>query len=504
MEVLQAIIVGTGFSGLGSAIRLKQAGLGGFLVFEKSDSVGGTWRDNHYPGAACDIESHLYSFSFEPNPGWSRTFAPQKEILAYLNHCADKYGIRPLIRFNTSVVRATWDERSATWEVLASDGSRHRARALISACGGISRPSLPDVPGAESFTGKTFHSARWDHDASLAGKRVAVIGTGASAIQIVPSIAPIVGKLSVFQRTAPWIVPRNDRAIRPNAKSAYRKFPALQKLARGALYARHELFALGFLGNERVMQLGEWQARVHREKQISDPVLRAKVTPKYRLGCKRVLISNDYYPALQLPTTELVTDSIESIVPDGIVTRDGQHRQFDAIVYATGFHVADFEAPFEVRGRGGRELKEVWRESPEAYLGTTISGFPNLFVVFGPNTGLGHNSMVYMIESQVAYVIDALKTMKTRALASVEIRREAQTSFNQEIQTRLAKTIWATGCKSWYISASGRNTTLWPGFTFEFRKRTRKFDLAPYEISRETARAADANGALRSQESSAE
>lgn len=485
-QVLSAIVIGTGFSGLGSAIRLKQAGFD-FLVLERSDSVGGTWRDNHYPGAACDIESHLYSFSFELNPKWTRTFATQGEILAYLNHCADKYGIRPLIRFNTAAVKATWDERTATWEVVASDGSRYHARAIVSACGGITRPSLPDIPGAASFKGKTFHSARWDDDYALEGKSVAVIGTGASAIQIVPAIAPKVKKLSVFQRTAPWVIARNDHAIGERAQSVYDAFPATQKVVRGALYARHEAFALAFLGNQTVGKLGEFQGRKHLESQVRDIALRDKLTPKYPMGCKRVLISNDYYPALQRPNAELVTDGIASIVADGIITNGGKKYEVDAIVCATGFYVADFEAPFEVRGRRGAELSEVWRHTPEAYLGTTISGFPNLFVVFGPNTGLGHNSMVYMIESQIAYVIDALRTMKNERIATVEIKREAQRAFNEEMQTRLAKTIWATGCKSWYISASGRNTTLWPGFTFEFRKRTRKFDLAAYDATAESA-----------------
>ncbi len=489
-HVLSAIVIGTGFSGLGSAIRMKQAGLD-FIVLERSDSVGGTWRDNHYPGAACDIESHLYSFSFELNPKWTRTFAAQGEILAYLNHCADKYGIRPLIRFNAGAVKATWDERTATWEVVASDGSRHYARAIVSACGGITRPSLPDIKGAASFKGKTFHSARWDDDYALEGKRVAVIGTGASAIQIVPSIAPNVAKLTVFQRTAPWVIPRNDRAIGERAQSVYDTFPATQKAVRGALYARHEAFALAFLGNQTIGKLGEFQARKHLQSQVRDIALREKLTPKYPMGCKRVLISNDYYPALQRPNTELVTDGIASIVEDGVITNDGTKYELDAIVYATGFYVADFEAPFEVRGRRGAELSEVWKRTPEAYLGTTISGFPNLFVVFGPNTGLGHNSMVYMIESQIAYVMDALRTMKDKRLSSVEIKRESQRVFNEEMQTRLAKTIWATGCKSWYISASGRNTTLWPGFTFEFRKRTRKFDLAAYDVTDQSVVVAD-------------
>lgn len=486
VPIYEVVVVGTGFSGLGMAVRLKQAGIDDFLVFEAASGVGGTWRDNHYPGAACDVMSHLYSFSFEHNPSWSHSFARQKEILDYLDHCADKYDVRRHIRFDAAVTKATWDEASGTWEILAKDGSRVRARALVSGSGGINRPSYPDVPGWGSFAGKVMHSARWDDDAKLEGKRIAVIGTGASAIQIVPELAKIAGHLTVFQRTAPWIVPRRDAPFSERAKRRFSRAPWTMNALRAGIYARNEVFALGFMGNETVMRLGEWQGRKHLEAQVSDPVLRKKLTPTFRLGCKRVLISNDYYPALTQSNVTLETEAIASVEPKGIRTKDGKLHEVDVIVCATGFFVADFAAPFELTGRGGKDLSATWKKTPEVYLGTTMAGFPNFFIVFGPNTGLGHNSMVYMIESQIAYVMSALRQMKERRLKSVEVLPDVQRKYNERIQARLAKTIWASGCKSWYIDQSGKNTTLWPGFTFEFRARTRHFDLADYRTEQAT------------------
>ncbi len=478
----EILIVGSGFAGLGMGIRLKQAGMNDFTILEQASDLGGTWRDNRYPGAACDVESHLYSFSFEQNPRWTRMFAPQQEILDYLEHCADKYGLRPHLRFNTSVVGATFSESNGLWEVRCSDGSTRRARVVIAACGGLSRPSTPDIPGLNRFAGPVFHSARWDHTCDLTGKTVAIIGTGASAIQIVPAIASDVAKLHVFQRTPPWILPKADRDLTSGEQKRFERLPVLQRLARLAQYWRHELIALGFVVNPKLLKLASRLALRYLKESVPDAALRAKLTPTYTMGCKRVLLSNDYYPALQRENVELVTSGIEEIRAHSIVTSDGVERPIDALVLATGFYAAEAVAPFDVKGRAGQELNEAWRDGPEAYLGTAVAGFPNMFLLVGPNTGLGHSSMVFMIESQLEYVMGCLHHLREQHLHSIEVKAEAQARYNTELQERLPRTVWATGCSSWYQTRTGRNTTLWPGFTFEYRFRTRRFDPADYEL----------------------
>ena len=428
------VIAGAGFSGLGMGIRLKQAGRDDFVILERSGEVGGTWRDNHYPGAGCDVESHLYSFSFEPNPRWTRTFAPQAEILDYLRHCADKYGLRRHIRFGAAVTRARFDERAGAWDVSTSDGGTLRASVLIAACGPLNREKLPDIPGLSSFGGKMFHSSRWDRSLPVRGKRVAVVGTGASAIQIVPSIAPEVERLFVFQRTPPWIIPKPDRSISPRRRALYARLPFTQRLARHAIYWQRELLALGMVIEPRIMKLPEALARRYLARSVASPELRRKLAPRYTMGCKRVLPTNDWYTALQRSNVELVTDAIRAVSARGVVTdgipNDGVEYAVDAIVLATGFEASEHVAPFEVRGRGGRDLAEVWLDGAEAYLGTTISGFPNLFLLVGPNTGLGHTSLLFMIESQIAYVVDALRTMRDKGLKIVDVRADAQARYN--------------------------------------------------------------------------
>jgi cation diffusion facilitator CzcD-associated flavoprotein CzcO len=487
---LPILIIGSGFAGLGMAIQLAKAGLHDFVLLEQDDDLGGTWRDNHYPGCACDVPSHLYSFSFEPWPGWTREFAPQREILEYLRHCADRYALRPHIRFGTRVAWARWDEAAGLWEVGtevrteagARAGETLRARVVVSACGAMSRPQLPDIPGLASFEGTIFHSARWDHAFPLAGKTVAVVGTGASAIQLVPAIAPDVARLFVYQRTPPWTLPKPDGPIAPWKRALFARVPAAQKLARAGIYWARELLALGFVVEPRLMKLGERIARKHLARSVADPALRAKVTPGYTLGCKRVLPTNDYLPALQRANVELVTGGIAEVRACSVVSQDGTARAVDAIVLATGFEVSEHVAPFAVRGRDGRNLEDVWGGAgAEAYLGTTVSGFPNLFFLIGPNTGLGHSSMVLMIESQLAYVLDAVKKMRARRLKLVDVKAAVQARYNARLQERLKRTVWASGCMSWYLTRSGKNTTLWPGFTFEFRLRTRRFDLRSYE-----------------------
>lgn len=482
------LIVGSGFAGLCMGIRLKQAGIDDFVILERAGQVGGTWRDNTYPGIACDVPSYLYSYSFEPSPRWSRFFAPQKEILAYLEHCATRYGIREHIRFHAAVKSARFDEGAGLWTVETADGQQLTGRALVSGAGhALSRPVYPDIAGRETFQGKTFHSARWDHSSSLEGKAVAVVGTGASAVQIIPSIGKTVGRMHVFQRTAAWVMPKPDRPIPAKEQELFRKHPALQKLARGAIYSIMEAMAVGYVVEPRLNAIREHRARRFLKKSVADPELRARLTPDFRLGCKRVLFADDYYATLCQPNVELVTDPIAEIRPRSVVTRDGKERPVDVIVYATGFEAAEVSAPYALAGRGGLDLDDAWKAAGgiQAYLGTTVSGFPNFFLIEGPNTGLGHSSMILMIESQVAYILDAIRTMRRDGLKSVEVLPETQARYNEKIQQRLARTVWNTGgCVSWYLTRAGKNTTAWPGFTWEFRLRTRRFDVKRYATER--------------------
>ncbi|HYV17034.1 MAG TPA: NAD(P)/FAD-dependent oxidoreductase [Conexibacter sp.] len=483
-------IVGSGFAGLGIAIKLKQAGRDDFVVLERADDVGGTWQANTYPGCQCDVPSNLYSFSFAPNPAWSRTFALQPEIWAYLRKVADDFGIRPHVRLGTELTGASWSEDEQRWHVETSRGA-FTARVLVAGMGGLSEPSIPQLPGAESFAGPAFHTARWDHDADLAGKRVAVIGTGASAVQVVPRIQPLVGKLSVFQRTPPWIMPHPGRAVRPRERGLFRVLPAGQRAVRGAVYWGRETYVLPFKFH-RLSRVPERMARAHLQQQVADPALRAKLTPGYEIGCKRILMSNEYFPALQQPNVELVTAGIAEIRPRSILTSDGAEHPVDAIVYGTGFRTNDMPAGERLRGREGRLLGDVWREQGmQALRGTTIAGFPNLFMLVGPNTGLGHNSIVFMIESQLAYVLDALGTMDARGAAVLDTREGAQAAFNARLQASMRGTVWTEGgCASWYLDAHGRNTTLWPGTSWSFRRATRRFDPAEHVLEAPTARRA--------------
>ena len=478
----QVAIIGTGFAGLGMAIALRRAGLTDFVVLEKAGEVGGTWRDNSYPGCACDVESHLYSFSFAPNPRWSRRFAPQAEILEYLRACARRFGVLPHIRFHQEVRQARFDEADGSWEIRTADAT-WRARVLISALGGLSTPSLPAIDGLGDFSGRCFHSQAWDHTCDLAGKRVAVIGTGASAIQIVPAIAPRVARLDLYQRTPPWILPRRDRRFARPARALLERLPLAGRLLRASIYCRLEARALSFTVAPELLELGERAARAHLARQVPDPALRRALTPDYALGCKRVLLSDDYYPAVGRRNVELITDPIRAIEGDRIVTTGGRARAVDAIILATGFRATSPIPPGLFLGSGGRDLTDVWADGPEAYKGTAVAGFPNLFFLVGPNCGLAHSSMVLMIESQIAYVMDALRVMRARRLSRVEVSPAAQAAFNQALQARLGDKVWSTGgCKSWYLHESGKNVALWPGFTWQFRRLTRRFDADSYRL----------------------
>jgi cation diffusion facilitator CzcD-associated flavoprotein CzcO len=477
----RTVIVGAGFSGIGMAVRLLEDGERDFVLLERADDLGGTWRDNTYPGCRCDVPSHLYSFSFAPNPNWSSTFSPQPEILDYLRGVAGRFGVTEHVRFNCELEGAQWDEAQSRWCLRTSHGPI-TADVLVCGQGPLSEPMLPEIPGLELFEGTLFHSARWNHDHDLRGERVAVIGTGASAIQLVPRIQPEVGRMHVYQRTAPWIVPHLNRPMRPFERALYSRLPPAQLAMRAAIYWARESFVLQFR-NRRVRKLATKLAMRQLEQQVPDPELRERLTPRYEIGCKRILPTDEWYPALMQPNVEVVTDGIREVRGRSIVNTDGSEREVDTIILATGFHVTDIRIAGLVRGREGRTLADLWNGSPTAYKGASVAGFPNLFFLVGPNTGLGHNSIVFMIESQVAYVADALRTMRRRGARTVEVREEAQTSYNRELDQLTRGTVWVTGgCASYYIDRNGRNSTLWPYFTWPFRTRTRAFDEAAYAL----------------------
>jgi cation diffusion facilitator CzcD-associated flavoprotein CzcO len=479
---VQVAIIGTGFAGIGTAVRLKQMGIEDFVLLERADDVGGTWRDNTYPGCQCDVPSHLYSLSFAPNPRWSRTFSLQPEIHAYLKRCAEEYDVLPHVRFGHEVTAAGWDEAAACWHLTTPHGTID-ADVVVSGVGALSEPSIPALPGLERFEGTTFHSAQWDHGHDLAGERVAVVGTGASSIQFIPRIQPRVGSLTLFQRTAPWVMPHPDRPISRAERRIYKAFPWAQKLMREGIYWAREATVLAFMHPRLMRAAGERVARRHLAKQVPDPELRRKLTPGYRMGCKRVLLSNEYFPALQQPNVEVVTDRIAEVRERSIVTTDGAEHPVDTIIFGTGFHVTDMPFADRARGRDGRTLAETWADGMQAHNGTTIHGFPNLFMLLGPNTGLGHNSVVYMIEAQIAYVAEALKAMRSHGAAVAEVRAEAQAASTAEVQQRLQGTVWNTGgCASWYLDEHGRNATIWPGFTYPFKRRLLRFDAGSYDL----------------------
>jgi cation diffusion facilitator CzcD-associated flavoprotein CzcO len=482
---VDVLIVGGGFSGLCMAIKLREAGMNSFLLIEKSDDIGGTWYDNRYPGCACDIPSHLYSFSFEPSPDWSRMYPGQREIHDYLKRCVERYKIAPNIRLNTRFREAIWDEAEDVWHATAGEGMRIRARVLVSGIGGLHVPHYPELKGMENFSGSKFHSSTWDHSVDLEGKNVAVVGTGASAIQFVPQIAPRVGKLYLFQRTPPWIVPRMDFAIAEKWKKRFRRFPAIMRAFRQFIFWRQEFRVLGFLGNRFVRTKATEIATHQLEKQIRAPKLRAALKPNYELGCKRVLVSDDFYPALTRPNVELVTDSIAEVRERSIVTADGVERPIDVLIFGTGFRATEPLIGIRLVGRGGVEIHDAWRERMSAYLGVTVSGFPNLFLLLGPNTGLGHNSVVLMIEAQVHYVMSCFSLMKRRKKRVLEVRPETQKQFVADIYRRLEGTVWQSGgCRSWYQDPrTGENTTLWPGSVVAYVRRTRQASPADYRLS---------------------
>ncbi|MET7906347.1 NAD(P)/FAD-dependent oxidoreductase [Streptomyces sp. NPDC005355] len=479
---LRIAVIGSGFSGLGTAIRLLQQGIDDFLVFERADEVGGTWRDNTYPGCACDVMSHLYSFSFAPNPRWKSTFGKQQELFAYLRDCADEFGVRSRIRFRHELTEARWDDLLKRWRISTTGGD-YTAQVLVTGTGYLSEPAIPDVPGLADFQGEVFHSARWRHDLDLTGRRVAVVGTGASAIQFVPAIQPEVGHLDLYQRTPPWIGPKDDKVNSALQTKLLTSVPGYQRFRRNFNMWGREILAF-VMARPAVAAKMQKMASDHLKKSVPDERLRAVLTPDYVLACKRLLFSNTYYPAIQQPNVDLVTDGIAKVTADAVVTADGQERPVDTIILGTGFEAVRRPIAERLFGRDGVSLEKTWREGMSALRGTGVAGFPNLFMMLGPNTTLGHSSQVIMIEAQIAYVLDALKTMDKRGLASVEVRPEAQRAYNERLDQRLEGTVWNAGnCRSWYLDEHGRNPSIWPTYTWRFRRATSRFDPSEHLLS---------------------
>jgi cation diffusion facilitator CzcD-associated flavoprotein CzcO len=476
------LIVGSGFAGLCAAIKLADGGESDYVVIERGHDVGGTWRDNTYPGACCDIPSQLYSFSFARNPEWTSSYSPQPEIWDYLRHVAREYGVLDKTVFDTELEHAAWDDDAQVWRCRTTSGDVV-AKTLITGTGGLSEPRLPDIEGLDGFRGALFHSARWDHSADLAGKRVAVIGTGASAIQIVPELQQVAAHLDVYQRTAPWVIPRNDRRYRKVERLALRRLPGLSRLYRTGIYWAHEGYVPAFTWQPRLGAPAEKAATINLRKAIKDPALRNQITPHFQLGCKRVLRSNTYYPALAADNVDLITDPIARVTPDAVVTDDGVEHPVDVVVVATGFYTTELPIAERIVGREGRSLAEEWAGGMSAYKGTTVHGFPNLFTIGGPNTAQGHTSVVFVIESQVAYICDAVRTMRERGYGALEPRSGVQDRYNASLQRRMKRTVWSRGgCMSWYQDAHGRITTLWPRSTVTLRRILARFDADAYDV----------------------
>jgi cation diffusion facilitator CzcD-associated flavoprotein CzcO len=479
-------IVGAGFGGIIAAHELKRAVLNSFVIFERANQVGGVWRDNLYPGCACDVRSNLYSLACNPNPHWTSSYASQREILQYLQDVVTQQDLEKHIRYSTNISEVRFLEREGCWQVCAQGHPSCRVRALILATGPHSRPSMPSIPGMATFQGKSFHSSAWDPSTDVASKKVAVIGTGASAVQIVPNIAPVVSQLFLFQRTPAWVIPRRERKVSRLEKWLFARLPLTQLLLRQAIYWLTEFAGMAFMGNAILNNIFTWVALRKLAREVHDPETRKNLTPNYKIGCKRVLVSDDFYPALNRLNVHLVTNGIDKITPCGIQTLDGQIHEVDLIVFATGFTVADTDNYLRVVGRDGRILTDVWMENgAEAYLGINIAGFPNLAVILGPNSGLGHSSALHVMESQMNYVTQYLAELeKATENASLDVRPELQKLYNIDLQHRLKRTVWATGCRSWYLDRKGKNTTIYPGLTWRYRQLTRHFHRNAYLLLR--------------------
>ncbi len=478
----EVAIIGSGFSGLCMAVKLKEAGIQDFVMLEKASEIGGTWRENTYPGAACDVQSHLYSFSFYPNPNWPRVFSGWQDIQQYLLDVTEHFQLRPHIRFNTVLTAARFDEIEGVWQITLNHGQSIKARSLVLGTGPLHVPSLPHIQGLDLFKGDVWHSSQWRHDISLVNKNVASIGTGGSAIQYVPEVAKQAKQLNVFQRTPAWVVPRNERAYTQFEMKMFSRWPFMRRLYRTALYWKNESRVLPMMYPALAKVIGKI-ASLHLRHQIKHPELRRKLTPDYVIGCKRILISNQYYPAFNRQNVELVTDGIKCITHDGVVDENGVKRPADVIILGTGFEAdpTEYLKKTPITGRSGITLMDAWKNGAEAYWGISVTGFPNFFQMVGPNTGLGHNSIIFMIESQTQYIVDAIKRLSNKPNQFLDVKPEKQRIFNQNIQRKLKSRVWSTGCTSWYTRKDGKNFTLWPGTTFSYRFQTQTLSEEAYE-----------------------
>ena len=477
----RVVIIGAGFGGIGMAIALKRAGIDDFVVLDRADDLGGTWRDNSYPGLTCDVPSQLYSFSCQPWR-WSRRYPARDEILRYLHALVAQHDLGSQLRFGCSVAAAAFDDRAGAWRLTLADGAELAANAVVCAVGQLGRPALPDIPGRAEFAGPSWHSGRWNHEVSLAGRRVAVVGTGASAIQFVPEIAKVAAHVDVYQRSAPYVLPKPDRPYHAAELTVFDRIPVVRKADRLRIFLYGELLTSGFVLSPKLLAAPMQLWRRQLKAQITDPQLRAKCVPDYVMGCKRVVFSNDWYPALAQSHVELITDPIDRIAPDGVLTADGTSRPADAIVYGTGFRSVEFLAPIQVTGLDGLRLEDAWRDGAEAYLGITVTGFPNFFLLYGPNTNLGGNSILYMLEGQIGYVLGAVRALDAGRLAWLDVRADVQDRFTSWVTTASRRSVWETGCHSWYTTSAGRNTNNWPDHTFLYRHRVRRFDLSAYRV----------------------
>lgn len=481
-------IIGSGFGGLGMAIQLKKAGFTNFVILEKSTRVGGTWRDNTYPGAACDVQSHLYSYSFEPKHDWTRRFSPQAEIQAYIEHCVEKYQLAEHIRFAAEVTQATFNDSELQWLVELSSGETLMVSSLITATGQLNQPAYPNIPGLDTFTGTMFHSARWNHNYNLTGKRVAVVGTGASAIQFVPQIVPLVSELKLFQRSGAWVIPKPDKAFTPWKQWAFKHIPFADRAYRGLIYLKNEARGLAFTRFSWVLGFIAWRAKRMAARDVTDLAKRKQLIPTYNIGCNRILMANDWYSSVDQAHVDLITDPITEVQGNTVHTESGNSYQVDAIIFGTGFKATDFLAPITITGRNGQSLNQAWQDGAEAYKGISVAGFPNLFILYGPNTNLSHNSILYMLESQFSYILSCLKTLKQRGAACMDVIPERQAEFVDTLQSRLNKSVWASGCSSWYTTENGKNVANWYGFTFSFRRLTKQVNLADYNFTTANSR----------------
>jgi cation diffusion facilitator CzcD-associated flavoprotein CzcO len=482
MSTLDVAVIGGGFAGIGTAIRLRQKGVSNFAILERGTEPGGTWRDNTYPGAACDIPSRLYSYSFAPNPDWSHTYSGSGEILAYINTMVEQFALRPYFWFDHNVTGLVFDEDAGIWEISIAGREPLRARTVVVASGPLANASLPAIRGIETFEGHKIHSARWDHDYDFTGKRVAVVGTGASAVQIIPELVRKAATVKVFQRTPGWVLPRLNRRTSAVTRELYRRIPAAQTLARNSWFWGHESVALGVVWDSPLTRVVEAVGRAHLRQQVSDPWLRRQLTPDFRAGCKRLLMTSDYYPALQKENCKLITWPIASIAPKGIRTVEGIEHQFDCIVFATGFDISKAGTPIPITGRGGRVLAEEWKKGAYAYKSVAVSGYPNLFFTFGPNSGPGHSSALVYMESQINYLVTAIRVLLKQDLKSLEVRQDRQDRYNTRLQERLTRTTWNSGCKSWYLTEDGFNATMFPGFATQYARQLKSLDLDHYTV----------------------